>query len=148
MKGVCFYFILIPASDYFIDPSLDCCELSIKGIPYPKIHLFARSLLVLQYPSNLCDFIDGQDLDKEWGESNLDFDELQQKGLEFTRKQNDVLEQMGLGSLNLDVDYRTMWNIEVDEKEKRIEPMKKGRYKTRWRRIKNDRDPRLKDRPM
>ncbi|POS76766.1 hypothetical protein DHEL01_v204831 [Diaporthe helianthi] len=148
MKDVYFVFILIPASDYFIDPSPDSCELSIKGIPYPKLHHFARSLLVLQNPSDLCDFIDGMDLDKEWGESNLDFDDLQQKGLEFSRKQNDVLEQMGLGSLKLDVDYRGMWNIEVDEKEKRIEPMKKGRYKTRWRRIKNDRDPRTKDRPL
>ncbi|KAG8158224.1 hypothetical protein KVR01_011985 [Diaporthe batatas] len=150
MKGVYFVFILIPASDYFIDPSPDCCELSLKGIPYPKPHHFARSLLVLQNPSDLCDFIDGMDLDKDWGESNLNFDELQQKGIEFSRRQNDVREQMGLGplSLKLDVDYRAMWNTEVDEKEKRIEPMKKGRYKTRWRRIKNDMDPRLKDRPL
>ncbi|KAJ4387217.1 hypothetical protein N0V93_007806 [Gnomoniopsis smithogilvyi] len=148
MKDVYFVFILIPASDYFIDPSPDCCELSIKGIPYPKLHLFARSLLVLQNPSNLCDLIDGMDLDKEWGESNLDFDDLQRKGLEFSRKQNVMLEQMDAGTLNLNVDYRSKWNIKVDEKEKRIEPMKKGRYKTRWRRIKNDRDPRMKDRPM
>lgn len=146
LKGVYFVFILVPASDYFIDPSPDCCELSIKGIPYPKIHLFARSLLVLQNESDLCDFIDGMDLDRDWGESNLDFDNLQHKGLEFTRKQNAVFENMGLGSLRLDVNYRSMWNVEVDEKEKRIEPIKKGRYKTRWRRIKNDRDPRLRDR--
>jgi hypothetical protein len=86
------------------------------------------------------------DLDKEWGESNLDFDDLQLKGLEFTREQNAVLEKKGLGYLKLGVDYRSMWNRAVDEKEKRIEPMKKGRYKTRWRRIKNDIDPRLRDR--
>lgn len=148
MKDVYFVFILIPASDYFIDPSPDCCELSMKGIPYPKLHLFARSLLVLQNPSNLCDLIDGMDLDKEWGGSNLDFDDLQRKGLEFSRKQDVVLGQMDAGTLNLNVDYRSKWNIEVNEKEKRSESMKKGRYKTRWRRIKNDRDLRTNDRIM
>ena len=146
LKGVNFVFILVPASDHFIDPSPDCCELSREGIPYPKIHRFARSLLVLQHKSNLCDFVDGMDLDKEWGESNLDFDDLQLKGLEFTKEQNAVLEKKGLGYIKLGVDYRSMWNRAVDEKEKRIEPMKKGRYKTRWRRIKNDMDPRLRDR--
>jgi hypothetical protein len=145
LKGVYFVFILVPASDYFLDPSPGCCEFSITGIPYPKMHHFARSLLVLQNASDLCDFIDGMNLDKEWGESNLDFEGLQHKGLEFTRKQNAVFKKMGLGSLRLDVDYRSMWNTKVDEKEKRIEPMKRGRYKTRWRLIKNDSDPRLRD---
>lgn len=118
MKGVYFVFILIPASDYFIDPSPDCCELSMEGIPYPKMHLFARSLLVLQNPANLCDFVDGMNLDKDWGESNLDFDDLQHKGLEFSMKLNAVLEPLGVGSLKLHVDYRSMWNKKVDEKEK------------------------------
>ncbi|KAJ0116950.1 hypothetical protein J7T55_003364 [Diaporthe amygdali] len=148
LKGVDFVFILVPASDYFIDPSPDCCELSNKGIPYPKMPQFARSLLVLQNTSDLCDFIDGMDLDRTWGESNVDFDDLQLKGLEFTRERNAEFEKLDLGKFKLDVDYRSMWNRIVDEKEKRIEPMKKGRYKTRWRRVKNDMDPRLKERPI
>lgn len=147
-EGVDLVFILVPASDYFIEPSPACCELSNKGIPYPKMREFARSLVVLQNRSDLGDFIDGMNLDKEWGEANVDFDDLQLKGLESTREWNAEFEKRGLGYLRPDVNYRNMWNTVVDEKERRIEPMKKGRYKTRWRRIKNDMDPRLKDRPM
>lgn len=146
LKGVEFVFILVSASDHFVDPSPNCCELSRHGIPYPKIHNFGRSLLVLQNGADLCDFIDGMDLDREWGESNLDFDNLQVDGLNFTNERNAVFKEKGLGSFQLNRDYRSFWNRQVDEKEKRIEPMKKGRYKTRWRRIKNDLDPRLRDR--
>lgn len=149
MTGVGFYFIIVPTSDCFIEPSPDNCELSSKGISYPKMHHFARSLLVLQNDRcNLNDFIDGMDLDKEWAEVNVDYEELQYQGLEFTRKFNAELEKEGLGKLKLDVDYRNLWNLSVDEKVKRIEPMKQGRYKTRWRRIKNDTDPRQRDRPI
>lgn len=139
-----FVFILVPASDHFVDPN--CFELSRQGIPYPKLHHFARSLLVLQDGANLCDFIDGMDLDEEWAESNLDFDNLQVEGLEYSRKRNAIFEEKDLGGLLLNHDYRSFWNQQVGEKEKRIEPMRKGRYKTQWRRIKNDIDPRLRDR--
>lgn len=143
LKGVKFVFILVSASDHFIDP--DCCELSRHGLPYPKMRHFARSLLALQNGADLCDFIDGMDLDRAWGESNLDFDDLQVQGLKFTKQQNAIFRKNGLGSFQLNHDYRSFWNKQVDEKEKRIEPMKKGRYKTQWRRIKNDMDPRLRD---
>lgn len=139
-----FAFILVPASDHFVDPS--CYELSRQGIPYSKIHHFARSLLVLQNGADLCDFFDGMDLDKEWGESHLDFDNLRIEGLKYTTHRNAVLKEKSIGSLQLNRDYRSYWNTQVDEKEKRIEPMRKGRYKTQWRRIKNDIDPRLRDR--
>jgi hypothetical protein len=35
-----------------------------------------------------------------------------------------------------------------EAKERRIEPMKQGRYFTRWRRIRSPEDPRTKDRPV
>lgn len=146
LKGVNLVFILVPGSDYFINPSPECCELSIHGIPYPKIHHFARSLLVLQNGSDLEDFIDGMDLDMAWAEANVDFDDLQLKGLEFTKERNAEFKERDCGSFSMNIDYRSEWNSIVDEKDRRIESMKKGRYKTRWRPIKNDIDPRLRDR--
>lgn len=146
LKGVSFFFILVTTSDHFINPHPDSCELSRHGIPYPKLHYFARSLLVLQNGSDLCDFIDGMDLDEEWGEANLDYENLQIQGLKFTKALNAVLDEKDLGCLQLNHNYRSVWNQLVNDKEKRIEPMKKGRYKTQWRRIKNDMDPRLRDR--
>ncbi|KAM5341725.1 hypothetical protein ACJ41O_014756 [Fusarium nematophilum] len=151
-KGVGYLFILTPSSQWFMDPAPENCELSKNGIPYPKMPQFARSLLVLQYGSNIADFIDGMNLDEKWGEENIDFDDLQVKGIEFTKAKNAELEALDMGPLNkfkINVDYKRCWNEIVAEKERRIEPMKKGRYKTRWRRIRNDVDPReKKDRPF
>ncbi|POS81525.1 hypothetical protein DHEL01_v200098 [Diaporthe helianthi] len=107
LKGVNLVFILVPGSDYFINPSPECCELSIHGIPYPKIHHFARSLLVLQNGSDLEDFIDGMDLDMAWAEANVDFDDLQLKGLEFTKERNAEFKERDCGSFSMNIDYRT-----------------------------------------
>lgn len=146
LKGVGYFFLLTPSSRCFINPETENCDVSKKGIPYPKMPQFAQSLLVLQNGSNIADFVDGMDLDEEWAEENIDFDDLQAKGLEFSRMQNAELQAAELGELNLRTSYRELWNAIVSEKEGRIEPMKKGRYKTRWRRIKNDMDPRERDR--
>lgn len=148
LKGAGFFFILTPSSRCFIDPRPEYCELSNKGIPYPQMPQFGRSLLVLQNGSNLADFIDGMNLDEAWGEENIDFDDLQSRGIEFMKAQNVELQARDLGEYNVNVDFRRLWNEVVREKEGRIEPMKKGRYKTRWRRIKNDTDPRQRDRPF
>ena len=107
---------------------------------------FSRSLLMLQRCSDLADFVDGMNLDEEWGEKNIDFDDLQAQGIEFNKVQNAELMARGLDEYNVNVDYRSQWNDAVRSKDGRISPMKKGRYKTRWRRIKKDIDPRQKDR--
>lgn len=142
MAGVCFYFILVPTSDCFVDPRPDQCERSHhQGIPYPQMAQFARSVLVQQNQRCIMnDFIDGMDLDKAWAEAHVDFADLQVRGRAFTEEFNAALAAQGLRTLKLDVDYRSLWNRAVDDKEKRIEPMKKGHYKSRWRQIKNDTD--------
>lgn len=110
---------------------------------------FARSLLVLQNGADLADFIDGMNLDEAWGEENIDFDDLQEQGLDFSAECNVLfLEDGGLPGLKLDEDYRRRWREIIGGKEGRIEPIKQGRYKTRWRRIKNDIDPRERERNM
>jgi hypothetical protein len=146
LKGVGYFFFLTPSSRCFINLEMENCDISKKGILYPKMPQFARSLLVLQNGSNIADFIDGMDLDEEWAEENIDFDDLQVKGVEFSKMQNAELQAARLGELNVRINYRELWNAIVSEKEGRIESMKKGRYKTRWRRIKNDTDPRERDR--
>lgn len=141
-----FYFILVPSSQCFIDPAPPKCERSKNGLPYPRIADFARSLLVLENMSNLADFVDGMDLGKEWGETNINFEELQKEGAESYRVHNPELEARNLCRFNTNRDYRETWYRIVESKPRRIQPMKQGRYKTRWRRIRNDKDPRERDR--
>jgi hypothetical protein len=148
LKGVVFYFVLTPASRCFFDPKPKNCETS-KGVPYPTMPHFARSLLALQNGPDLADFVDGMDLDAGWGRENIDFEDLQVKGMEFAKAMNTELVADGrTASFYTDIDFQKHWDSTVSSKEARIEPMKKGRYKTRWRRIKKDTDPRLRDRPF
>lgn len=148
LKGVSFYFLLTPSSRYFFDPRPENCETS-KGVPYPTMPHFAQSLLALQYGPDLADFVDGMNLDKEWGRENIDFADLQVKGMEFARLMNAELVADGrTASFYTDINFQKQWDNVTTTKESRIEPMKQGRYKTRWRRIKNDTDPRERNRPF
>ncbi|KAG7135341.1 hypothetical protein HYQ45_006880 [Verticillium longisporum] len=142
------FFILTPSSRCCVDPRPEHCERSNKGIPYPQMAQFARSLLIMQAGADLEDFVDGMDLDVPWAEANMDFADLQQQARAFCRAQNPVLEEKGLGQFNETLDRRGLWESIVRTKEKRIDDTKEGRYKTRWRRIKNDVDPRTRDREM
>ncbi|KAH7312579.1 hypothetical protein B0I35DRAFT_437327 [Stachybotrys elegans] len=142
--GTGFFFVLRPSSQCFVDPRPEFCELSMNGIPYPQMAPFGRSLLVMQCWADLADFIDGMDLDEKWGDENIDFADLQVKGREFTDLYNAELRKFNLNQYSV-VDYRQRWIEIVETKARRIEPMKQGRYKTRWRRIKNDRDPRTRE---
>jgi hypothetical protein len=66
---------LIPSIDWRFDCVPENFEYSAqRGIPYPKLHLFAQSLLERQNRSDLQDLVDGMDLTEEWGEENLNFD--------------------------------------------------------------------------
>ncbi|KAL2017937.1 hypothetical protein VTK56DRAFT_1529 [Thermocarpiscus australiensis] len=69
LKGYNFWFILVPSSDCFVDPSrADHVERSKNGVPYASLVQFARSLLVQKLWADISDFIDGMDLTIEWGE--------------------------------------------------------------------------------
>ncbi len=52
---------------------------------YPEMPEVARSLLVSQNNSDLADFVEGMDLNEQWGEDNVDFEDLQTKGVEFSQ---------------------------------------------------------------
>lgn len=143
LQDVSLYILLMPSAWTFIDPRPETnLEYSRSGLPYPKMPQFARSLLALNNGADTCDFVDGMDLDEQWGEENLDFEELQVSGIQFRHNLSRELEtHTGYGVMT-DVDFRDVWNHIVQTKPKRIEPLKQGRYKTCWRLIKNDMDPR------
>lgn len=145
LKEAVFYFILVPSSQCFIDPSPEHCKPSLKGVPYPNMRQFARSMLVFQSGADTADLIDGMNLDEAWAEKHVDFDDLQVQGRAFTAALNAELRLHGLDELSTGVDYRRVWNRIVGTKERHIDASKKGRYKTRWRSIKNDTDPRTND---
>ncbi|KAK7418609.1 hypothetical protein QQZ08_011193 [Neonectria magnoliae] len=90
LRGVSYYFILVPSSCCFIDPEMENCDLSKMGIPYPK------------HGSNIVDFIDGMNLDEKWGEENINFDDLQAKGIEFATPD---LQAANVVQLNVGTDY-------------------------------------------
>ena len=152
LRGYNFWFILVPSSDCFVDPSNpDHVEKSRNGVPYASITQFARSLLLQNMPEDIADFVDGMDLDVEWGEENIGFGALQEANVEFIARRNRRVEATGDGHGYLSPRVlKPVWD-EISTKEakaKRIEPLKQGRYFTRWRRIKSPEDPRTKDRPV
>jgi hypothetical protein len=131
LKGYDFYVVLVPSSNCFVDPSCaNHVERSRHGVPYASLVQFARSLLVQQQWADIADLIDGMNLDVEWGLQNIDFDKLQEMA----------------GIPNLERIWRQL--ASADAKEQRIEPLKKGRYLTRWRSTRFPEDPRTRDRPV
>lgn len=147
LKGVIFYFLLAPSSDCFIDPRPQFCERSQMGISYPRDVYFARSLLVKQDGADLEDFVDAHNSSVEWGESNLNFPELQTQGTKYAVRKNEQITSDGRFHVLLQVncDFAAEWRRTVEGKEGRIEPLKQGRYLTRWRSKARPVDPRLPD---
>ncbi len=152
--GYNFWFILVPSSDCLVDPSdADHVERSKNGVPYVSLVQFARSLLVQGLTPDLSDFIDGMDLTIEWGAEHIGFKALQEENTRFVALRNQrVNDSSGgdYGYISTSQPLEQLWNnmASKEAKERRIEPMKHGRYYTRWRRIKSPEDPRTRDRPV
>ncbi|KAK3906123.1 hypothetical protein C8A05DRAFT_40999 [Staphylotrichum tortipilum] len=152
LKGYNFYVVLVPSSDYFVDPSqAEHVERSRNGVPYASLVQFARSLLLQQIMPDLADFIDGMDLTFEWGAEHIGFETLQEESVEFWERRNERVKKNGddFGRLAPQV-LEEVWYDRASKEAKslRIEPMKQGRYFTRWRRFKAPEDPRTRDRPV
>jgi hypothetical protein len=82
-EGPLFDFYLVPSIDWRFDCAPENFEYSAQmHIPYPKLHLFAQSLLERQDTGDLQDLVDGMDLTEEWGEENLKFED---PGAEYTQ---------------------------------------------------------------
>jgi len=157
-KGYNFWFILWLSSYCFVDPSrAEHVDKSMNGVPYASLVQFARSLLLQQLTPDIADFIDGMDLTADWGAQNIGFETLQEESVKFIESRNQLVENDDQGqSKNSHCGWLSprsmdsLWNESASQeaKDRRIEPMKKGRYFTRWRRIRSPGDPRTKDRPV
>ncbi|KAK4141740.1 uncharacterized protein C8A04DRAFT_38897 [Dichotomopilus funicola] len=152
LKGYNFWVLLVPSSDCFVDPSLtEHVEKSRNGVPYASMIQFARSLLLQQLTADLADFIDGMDLDVDWGGRNVGFAGLQEESVKFNALRNErvITDGGNRSGFCYPMDLGELWRRKASKeaKEKRVEPMKKGRYLTSWRRI-NSEDPRTRDRPV
>ena len=114
---------------------------------------FARSLLVQNLTADLGDFIDGMDLTIEWGAEHIGFKALQEENTRFVALRNQRVDDSSggdYGYISSKQPLERLWNsiASKEAKERRIEPIKQGRYFTRWRRIKSPEDPRTRDRPV
>lgn len=69
---VSLWFQLVPSHDSHLDCIPANFEYSRTGIPYPKLAVFAQSLLDTAALDDLTDLVDGMDLTEVWGEENLD----------------------------------------------------------------------------
>ncbi len=69
--GVAVFFVLMSSEACHIPCTFEYLEHSKNQIPYPKLHVFAQSLLDTRNFVDLDDLIDGMDLTLEWGEANL-----------------------------------------------------------------------------
>jgi hypothetical protein len=126
-------------------------EKSRSGVPYASLVQFARSLLMQQLTADIADFIDGMDLTVDWGAQNIGFEALQEERAKFIESRNEraIVDADRHGWLSpQDMERSWVEWASKEAKEKRIEPMKQGRYFTRWRRIRSPEDPRTKDRPV
>ncbi|KAI1455992.1 hypothetical protein F4805DRAFT_254108 [Annulohypoxylon moriforme] len=151
LKGVNFFFFIIPAFEYFLRCEPSNFEKSKRDIPFPKLDCFAQSLLDTQRYLDLTNLIDGMDLSEEWGEEHLDLDKLGE--LEYAKEKNEKI----IASLaeypnsrpsrlrDTPMDLRQKWQTLVRTKQNRIGIEVPGHlYSTRFR-IKGSPDPRLQE---
>jgi hypothetical protein len=74
--GLKLAFILMPDKAAHLECKDNNIELDSQSMPYPKLSVFAQSLLDVYDGSNLEDLIDGAILSTDWGLKNLDLDTL------------------------------------------------------------------------
>ncbi|KAI5920848.1 hypothetical protein F4810DRAFT_680708 [Camillea tinctor] len=152
LKGVNFFFFLVPAFEYCMQWGTSDLERSQQNIPYPKLQLFAQSLLDTQRQLDLTNLVDGMDLSEEWGNEHLDLDKPGE--LEYAKEKNKRLIAACGGRPEISVpqlrvtprDLRQEWQKIVREKKQRIGiKLSSHMYLTRFRLV-GSRDPRLLER--
>ena len=121
------------------------------GIPYPKLAIFAQSLLDTVDMVGLSDLIDGMNLTEDWGAENLDLTGT--NDVSWALAKNEKIRAsvpLTMGSLFFEVDEgplktKELWEQMVRTKKKRIGQEFGPDHITRFR-VLGDEDPRLKKR--
>jgi hypothetical protein len=73
-EGLRLFFILMSAQAWHIPCRPENIEYSSTGLPYPKLPIFAQSLLDTRNFVDLEDLVDGMNLTLNWGIENLDLE--------------------------------------------------------------------------
>lgn len=143
------WFRLIPSEDCHIDCNPSDIERSKLGLPYPKLEVYAQSLLDTFSGVALCDLVDGMNLSKEWGDDHLDLTGT--NDVEWTKKKNERIrknvpddENACLFELSeIEMPRRQFWEETTGGKEHRLGfKYPKEYYATRFR-LHSEGDPRL-----
>ncbi|KAK3899652.1 hypothetical protein C8A05DRAFT_17938 [Staphylotrichum tortipilum] len=143
LKGINFYFILTPSSDCNIACEPAQFDRSPRGVPYPRLELFAQSLLDTQQYADLADLVDGMDLEESWGEQHLRF-KVTPLLVEYIRGKNERItasyEGIGINPvparLSETPKLRERWRRIVGTKARRInDELPRERHLTRFRKV-------------
>ncbi|CAD6569953.1 MAG: hypothetical protein ASARMPRED_003330 [Alectoria sarmentosa] len=138
------FFVLVPAQDCHVPCKPVNFELGQTGMPFPKLDVFAQSLLDTNNGVDLEDLVDGMNLSMEWGEENLDLDGTIDEA--WVTWKIEALKKQGQTShcwLKAPKSRRELWQNTVSaDRKKRGQGWKyNAAYETRfWRR--GQRDPR------
>lgn len=154
LKGVNLRFLLVQSEDCHLDCEPSQMERSKSGLPYPKLEVFAQSLLGIQDRVALTDLVDGMDLTEEWGEEHLSLDGT--SDILYAKRKNEKIRASGPqddtwgGMIELPVhpvNLRETWQDIVRTKERRIGiECPKEFFATRFF-VRGRGDPRLRARP-
>ena len=146
-KGFSLQFYLVPSDDCHLECVAANIERSQTGLPYPKLDVFAQSLLDTMDEVALTDLVDGMDLDNEWASNHLDLSGTQD--IAWTKIRNDKIRASAPGRFELGEEPRSaraFWEMTVSTKGCRIGiEIPPGVLITRFRVIGSG-DPRLEDR--
>ncbi|KAI0004404.1 hypothetical protein F4779DRAFT_74419 [Xylariaceae sp. FL0662B] len=151
LKGVDFSFFIIPAFEYCMQWGPSDLERSKLNIPFPKLELFAQSLLDTQRRLDLANLIDGMDLSEDWAEEHLNLDKPEL--LEYAKEKNSrliaargELPTVAVPTLReTPRDLRQEWQNIVRGKRRRINiELPPHLYLTRFRMV-GSQDPRLRE---
>ena len=148
--GVDLRFILIPSEDCHLDCLPSKVERSQMGLPYPKLEIFAQSLLDRMEGVDLEDLVDGMNLSEEWGLENLDLDKT--NDIDWINRMESkiraALPDPSRVSMRTTRPFflKDMWTSTVASKQRRLGPeCSKDVYLTRFC-TRNRGDPRLRAR--
>ncbi|KAL1984729.1 hypothetical protein VTN96DRAFT_8762 [Rasamsonia emersonii] len=144
------FWLLLPASYCHIDCRPENIEWSKGGFPYPKLPVYAESLIVTKNFVDLQDLIDGMNLSEEWVEENLNLEG--NTDTEWLERYIQALREDGVKEMFIFVDptpvpRREIWQELVRNKQRHMGwKYPPEIYATRWRRH-GSKDPRTKYRP-
>lgn len=146
--GVALFFVIISSQDCHLSCEPADLEFGQTGIPFPKLEVYARSLLETGNLADLEDLIDGMNLSIAWGETHLALNgttdvEWAKWKIEILRKEGEKLFLWDVAPRGL----RDLWRkLASEDRKRRGQGFKyQEAYETRfWRR--GQRDPRTRKR--